>query len=423
MTQKKPRILLSIWETAGYFTNLERGFLELGYQAKTAFVRHHPFGYKTEKNIPLLQKLLLWNSKALFANISIIFRIPFFIFYRFFLLPLFFIQCLFTYDVFVFGYRRTFLPSLLDLPILKFFGKKIIFVFHGSDSRPAYLNGALPNFQLSKVYRRTKIIKKELLTVGKYADHIVEAPATTLFYETKVINIFLVGTARKHNIPATTRTNSAITILHSPSNPIAKGTPIIREAIVELKAEGYQFEYIEMINRTNKQVLDAISNADFVIDQLYSDIPMAVFAAEAASYGKPAIIGGYEIDKIKTLLPDQSMPPAYHVQPSKDALKKAIIHLLEDADFRLELGKAAQNFIEHNWTASKVAQRFVQLIHNDVPKEWYLDPYQLDFVYGCCISDEARKILIQQYIEAYGIQALYLSDKPILQKQLLESLN
>lgn len=418
-----PRILLSLDEVCGYFSHLKNGFKEIGYDADTAFVRKHVFAYETEQKTSVIQKLLLWNSKFLFSKAPIIFRVPFFISYRFFLLPVFFIECLIKYDIFIFGFKKTFLPFFWDLPILKFLGKKAIFVFFGSDSRPAYLNGALTGFSLHKIYKRTLNTKRDLVRIGKYADHIIDAPSSGIFHEQKIINWFCVGIPQKQDVVAIPSQGAIVTILHSPSNPEAKGTPIVKQVIDELKLEGYEFQYIEMINRTNQEVIYAISTCDFVIDQLYSDTPMATFATEAALYGKPAIVGGYEIDKVNALLPTESRPPSYLIHPSKEELKKAVIKLIENKEFRKNLGKKAQEFVHQNWNAAEVAKRYLRILNNDIPDEWYIDPYKMDFVHGCAIENERRKVLVAEYIQKYGRKELCMGDKKSLEEHLLLSIS
>ena len=54
--------------------------------------------------------------------------------------------------------------------------------------------------------------------------------------------------------------------------------------------EGLPLEYVEIVGQPNDIVLAEIARSAFVIDQLYSDTPMAGFAAEAARLGKPAIV-------------------------------------------------------------------------------------------------------------------------------------
>ncbi len=275
---------------------------------------------------------------------------------------------------------------------------------------------------IEKIYKRTLNTKKDVVKISKYADYIIDAPSSGIFHEQKIINWFCVGIPQKQDVLTTSSQNTITTILHSPSNPAAKGTDVIRQAIKELKLEGYEFKYIEMINRTNQQVLDAICEAEFIIDQLYSDTPMAAFATEAAFYGKPAIVGGYEIEKINAMLPAEKRPPSYLIYPSKEELKKAIIKLIEDKEFRQNLGKQAQEFVHKNWNAKHVAENYLRIINNDIPEEWYISPYKIDFIYGCCIEDVRRRSLISEYIQKYGKESLCLSDKKDIEMLLLSNL-
>ncbi len=64
-----------------------------------------------------------------------------------------------------------------------------------------------------------------------------------------------------------------IKILHSPSNPIAKGTQLVRAAIKKLELEGYKFEYIELINVLNDVVLEHLKSTHIVLNQFYAFAP------------------------------------------------------------------------------------------------------------------------------------------------------
>lgn len=71
-----------------------------------------------------------------------------------------------------------------------------------------------------------------------------------------------------------------IIVLHGPSSPIIKGTPIVRVAIKKLQVEGYRFNYVELIDVPHEQILVALKSAHIVLNQFYGFI-LAVFGAEA----------------------------------------------------------------------------------------------------------------------------------------------
>jgi hypothetical protein len=71
-----------------------------------------------------------------------------------------------------------------------------------------------------------------------------------------------------------------IKIVHAPSSPAIKGTPLVRSAIKKLKVEGYDFDYVELIGVTNDVVLRELRDAHIVLNQFYAYIP-SIFGVEA----------------------------------------------------------------------------------------------------------------------------------------------
>lgn len=71
-----------------------------------------------------------------------------------------------------------------------------------------------------------------------------------------------------------------IRILHAPSSPVPKGTQVVRTVIRMLQNEGYIFEYKELVNVPNVEVLKHLQESHIVINELYGFMP-GVFAVEA----------------------------------------------------------------------------------------------------------------------------------------------
>lgn len=69
-------------------------------------------------------------------------------------------------------------------------------------------------------------------------------------------------------------------VLHAPSSPIIKGTPIVRAAVKQLQEEGYDFEYVELIGVPNSQVMSELAKAHIVLNEFYAFVP-GVFGVEA----------------------------------------------------------------------------------------------------------------------------------------------
>ena len=71
-----------------------------------------------------------------------------------------------------------------------------------------------------------------------------------------------------------------IVVFHASSSPIVKGTQVIRTVIKMLKLDGFDFDYVEMMEVSNREVLEQLSKSHIVINELYAFMP-GVFAIES----------------------------------------------------------------------------------------------------------------------------------------------
>jgi hypothetical protein len=104
---------------------------------------------------------------------------------------------------------------------------------------------------------------------------------------------------------------SEIIVLHGPSSPIIKGTPIVRAAIKKLQVEGYKFKYIELINVPHEQMLDTLRSAHIVLNEFYAFVP-GVFGLEAMA-SSCALLTSADSTIEKTL--DEGANDAWKVTP------------------------------------------------------------------------------------------------------------
>lgn len=77
---------------------------------------------------------------------------------------------------------------------------------------------------------------------------------------------------------------SKIVVVHATTAPSIKGTPLVRAAVAQLRQEGYDFEYVELIGVTNAVVKHELSRAHIAMNQFYGFSP-AVFGVEALAAG------------------------------------------------------------------------------------------------------------------------------------------
>lgn len=335
-------------------------------------------------------------------------------------LPLF-LWVLLHFDVFILGYNSTFL-WYLDLPLFRFFRKRVIYIFFGSEGRPPYIDGALcktADIQNPKrCIQITRMQKRKIQWIEHFADVIIHHPAAAHLQERRFIKGLNIGIPFTlpmvvKSVPDLQKTN--VRILHSPSNLDAKGTEAIRQAIQSLRTKGYSIEYVEITGKPHEVVLDELQMSDIVVDQLYSDTPMAMFATEAAWYGKPSVVGGYYANNIRDDYAADVIPPSLYCHPAD--IVNSLELVVADSDYRAELGRRAQDFVKKQWNPVQVAERYLRLIGGDIPNEWYADPHMITYLLGAGMPEEQISDLVHAVIDTGGLKALCLSDKPNLERR------
>jgi hypothetical protein len=83
--------------------------------------------------------------------------------------------------------------------------------------------------------------------------------------------------------------NRPLRIIHVPSAPVLKGTPIVRSVIKQLNHEGYDFQYIELIHESNETVIRELNRSHIVLNQFYALIP-GIFGLEAMATGNAVLM-------------------------------------------------------------------------------------------------------------------------------------
>lgn len=416
------KVFIGLTEVAGYGSSLCKGFAKIGIPCIFVSKQKHPFEYGNNVDNFLIKTIQFLTEKTKRTSEIKLLNQLFWTLIRKFFNLLLFLWALSKYNVFIFLFNATFLPRKMDLPILKLFRKKIIFIQLGSEVRPDYIDGFINCEDINECILSTQRKKRDIKDIEKYSDYIINYPPTGSFLEKKFIIGLIMGFPKevepnKYNVGYNSVFNK-IRILHSPSDPKAKGTAVIRDTIKSLQKKGYNIEFIELIGQLNSVVLEHLAQCDFVVDQMYSDTPLAGFATEAAFFGKPAVVGGYYAEQIYRDIPRWCIPPSEFVQP--DNIEQAIEKLICDVDYRTELGKQAQQFAEDYLKPERVAERYLRLIEDNVPDEWYYDPHDIEYTHGGGLSEKRAKDLVCRVIRSGGVEALQLKDKPKLQRKFLD---
>lgn len=148
---------------------------------------------------------------------------------------------------------------------------------------------------------------------NEYADVIFNPSTDQMAYisqETFPCIYFLEDELFKHSLKKFDDLGEII-ILHGPSSPIIKGTPLVRAAVKKLKMEGYNFRYIELINVPHEQMLKTLRSAHIVLNEFYAFVP-GVFGIEAMASSCALLTSADE--NIETTL-DEGANQAWKVTP------------------------------------------------------------------------------------------------------------
>ncbi len=439
------RVFLGLTEVSGFYTNLKKGFDAIGVTAELVTLSRHRFNYddmhhsvwvrmaqgavarRVRNRNAAFPVQLFWSS---WAGIT-----------RAILLT----WALMRFDVFVFCCATSFF-RFRELPLLKLLGKKVIYNFHGTDSRCGFMDGFAEDMFLPGTMREgtgyigplrdsdsdevkihkvaayaaiTALRKRNVNYIDRYADVIINSPSHGQHHTRPFVQRLIIGMPYMPDPELTSKKYSeveggVVMILHSPSYPEGKGSPAIRLAVASLQAKGHKIRFVEITDRPNREVLELIAQCDFVIDQLYSDMAMVGFATEAAFFGKPAIVGGYYTDQQAYDISSEWIPPTLFCRPEE--IETAIEKMVVDAHFRKELGIRAQRFVEDRWIATRCAERMLALIKGDYPKEWLYDPSNCRYIFGMGLSKENLQRIMRGMHKTFGMDGFLLSDKPEMEK-------
>lgn len=262
-----------------------------------------------------------------------------------------------------------------EFRFLKSRGRKIVCFFCGSEIRSlrlmsqlskaldrdlisTYQTIAIPGFDADylDVFRR-----KLAASADAYADHIFNASVDQICYLRRSVHPFMYffpdsGFRRSDEKFQSMR---RIRILHGPSSPLIKGTPLVRAAIKKLKLEGYDFEYQELVGVSNQMVLKALADAHIVLNEFYALVP-GQFGVEAMATHCALMTSADE--RIETSLPSGSNS-AWMVTEYwniYDNLKQ----LLDEPHLIIQYANAGFEWASEHCSQGKNARRLERLLSN-----------------------------------------------------------
>jgi len=432
LMKRQPRVFLGVLDIGGYYGALTYGLRELGVDAHMLDLGNNAYNYnRSVKHHPLAKAYKWFNRK--FGSSRTLSRLnPLRYFWTALSLgslTLLISWICIRFDIIVLKSGIGFTSSCLDLRLFKSLKKKLVFIYHGSDSRPPYLNAYWDEHMTgSQLVEWTRQIKNHVDRVSHFADYIVDNPLSAHF-QTRTVCTFqclgnLVEMEKVRTVSEFHRSRPSldpipckIRILHAPSLRGIKGSDRIHEVIKKLKEMGYRIEYVEISGKPNATVMQEIAESDIIVDELYSDTHGAMFSMEAAALGKPSFVGGFGWEILDKFVPPEARFPTLYKRP--DELEGTLIRLIEDVEFRLECGRKAREFAEGWAKPTAVASRLLMVARGEAPSSWFFEPNDIRYTCGLGAKPDRMARVIRKLFESGGTKALLLDDKPELFDEIL----
>lgn len=296
----------------------------------------------------------------------------------------------------------------LDYYLLRAFGKRVVHMFVGTASRPrsmsAYALDVLkPDHKaaqkaLRKLKRRLVRQKRRVSRISHAATYVIDNPLCGHFLTKPFINIFTLGIPVEGIVESvvpevdTVPNHRRIRILHCPSRPEIKGTARILEILNQDRLNELNAELVVLTGVPRTRVIEELKLCDFVIDQLYSDSPLAGFAAEAVMYSRLPVIGGYGWDELRKHMPESAIPPACLCHP--DQLLHVVSQLCQNNELRQQKLHDLQNFLTYGpWSKTAFAHRMGIILSGDIPPDWLIQPRDINYSAGVGLTlDQSHRI-------------------------------
>lgn len=176
MPKAQRRVFVGMHNVASYLSALEEGFVQIGYGTEHLSFDESYTLQAYVRSLSVLSRLCRTAWRPQEAKASKPRKLWFWL-----ILRLYFGYCLLRCDIFVFtAWRSFFSPG--NLRILRRWGKKVIFVFLGSDSRPCFLNGVRTNsrrgFAPKRAITHSRTSQERLATLTELVTAVIDNPAS-----------------------------------------------------------------------------------------------------------------------------------------------------------------------------------------------------------------------------------------------------
>jgi len=215
------------------------------------------------------------------------------------------------------------------------------------------------------------------------------------------------------------RTTRTPVIVHAPTRPAHKGTQAITECLRELEEKGLIFDFVRLEQVSNSAVQKDLLDADIGLDQLYSDNYLGGFGVEAVEAGAAVIVFGNAEGMLRSTTP--WLPLIGYFPP--DSLQPVLERAITDRQWLEDLAREQHAFVQREWSAKAIAERFVRIAQNDLSADWLLDPQTLDYTWGWGMSQSDAVRGWTRYFRHAGPEGFFLAKTSPTRQRIEEEIN
>ncbi len=305
----------------------------------------------------------IYNRKADFnfkSGGSLIWKIWYYGIYSFW----FRTYCLFRFNIFHFYYGTSLFPYHMDLPIIKFLGKKVVHHYLGFDvelyetNMNKYDGGNMKNWSKEKGIKHDRIVKKRLSFESKFSDYkLVCAPKYAQFVNGAEILPLAIDVSSIEYSNLQHKDGNSIRILHVPTDRNIKGTMYIENAVQKLVDEGFEIDLKICEGVSHKELEEEYSKCDFSVVSLIGGW-YGQAGVEAMAYGRGIIT--FLSPEFLEFMSDDFKQKCPIVSANKDSIYLELKKVIVRKRFS-EWGLESRVFAEKFHNSKLVALRLIEI--------------------------------------------------------------
>jgi hypothetical protein len=359
------KVLIGTYEIAGWIQHYKNGFEKNGHTVTTAVSQKNPF-YHCEYTY-ILNELFFNNAdkQKLYSNQMIqraIRKIKNkWINYKY---ERFIKDLIDQHDV-LFLLWHPFFTNSKELAYARIKNKKIVSIFVGSDVR--YFKAFKQEFNVCNWVFPTSWDHDDpsyhlqlIRNAEKYSDLIYSVPDQAGLQLKPYRHLQVPIDTQKFifRIPE----NKIPKVVHAPSVPFKKGTDIIESILNRLKQEGIAFELITVRDMPNYELLQLLTEADVLVDEI-------VYNGPGALSFEGMLTGCAVATRYIESSPSVFRPPVWSI--NADNIYEKLKRLLSDAPLRKQLAEDGRAYALANNTAEHVVSGILRDLESPRQPNYY----------------------------------------------------